>query len=310
MKKLLLFFVMTLLPVLGNAQTLIDGIYYNLNSSDKTASVTNNSNAYYSGRIVIPEQVLYEGVTYSVTSIGDNAFNNCTNLTNVSISNSITSIGKGAFSKTGLKTLIVGAGVQLFDKSAFSGAAQPIKTIWLTNTPPQNYSVAQGIVNYVANSQYGSLNNRIEYKYLSSLFNVDGVTYVPVSPSERTCDAIDCVCDESLTEVHINPTVSYSGISMKVLKIQPYISYQNNNLQNLYLDIDCNIDKYSFYGLQKVHKTRIIFDRVLKTTDLPIWYIMCGFKSGLILMHNNKQIKTFKQTTFAVYPHNPALCHC
>ena len=66
-------------------------------------------------------------------------------------------------------------------------------------------------------------------------------------------------------------------------------------------------DNYSFYGLQKVHKTRIIFDRVLKTTDLPIWYIMCGFKSGLILIHNNKQIKTFKQTTFAVYPHNPAL---
>ena len=257
MKKLLLFFVMTLLPVLGNAQTLIDGIYYNLNSSDKTASVTNNSNAYYSGRIVIPEQVLYEGVTYSVTSIGDNAFNNCTNLTNVSISNSITSIGKGAFSKTGLKTLIVGAGVQLFDKSAFSGAAQPIKTIWLTNTPPQNYSVAQGIVNYVANSQYGSLNNRIEYKYLSSLFNVDGVTYVPVSPSERTCDAIDCVCDESLTEVHINPTVSYSGISMKVLKIQPYISYQNNNLQNLYLDIDCNIDKYSFYGCKNLRNVEL-----------------------------------------------------
>ena len=59
--------------------------------------------------------------------------------------------------------------------------------------------------------------------------------------------------------------------------------------------------------LQKVHIIRIFFDRVLKTTDLPIWYIMCGFKSGLILIHNNKQIKTFKQTTFAVYPHNPAL---
>ena len=248
MKKLLLFFIITLLPVLGNAQTLIDGIYYNLNSSDNTASVTNNSNGYYSGRIIIPEKVIFGGATYSVTSIGNNAFKNCANLTNVSISNSVTSIGNGAFGMTSLRTLIVGAGVQQFDKSAFSGAAQPIKTIWFTNTPPQNYSVAQGKINYVANSQYGSLNNKIEYKYLSSLFNVDGVTYVPVSPSERTCDAIDFNNDESISFVNIDENVSYQGINMKVLSVQPYTFYKNNSLQKINLDIEGSIGKHAFDG--------------------------------------------------------------
>ena len=248
MKKLLLFFMITLLPVLGNAQKLIDGIYYNLNSSDKTASVTNNSNGYYSGRIVIPEKVFYEGVTYSVTSIGDNAFKNCTNLTNVSISNSVISIGDGAFGMTSLRTLIVGTGVQQFDRLAFLGATQPIKTIWLTNTPPQNYSVAQGMVNYVANSQYGSSINRIEYKYLSSMFNVDGVTYVPVSPSERTCDVIDCIYDKSTSFVNIDETVSYQGMNMKVLSVQPYTFYQNNSLQKINLDIEGSLGKHAFDG--------------------------------------------------------------
>ena len=240
--------MITLLPVLGIAQTLIDGIYYNLNSSDNTASVTNNSNGYYSGSVVIPEKVIYGGATYSVTSIGDNAFNNCTNLTNVSISNSVTLIGKGAFGKTSLKTLTVGTGVQQFDGQAFSGATQPIKTIWLTNTPPQNYSVAQGKINYVANNQYGSLNNRIEYKYLSSLFNVDGVTFVPVSPSERTCDAIDCFNDESISFVNIDENVSYQGINMKVLSVQPYTFYKNNSLQKINLDIEGSIGKHAFDG--------------------------------------------------------------
>lgn len=248
MKKLLPFLMITLLPVLGNAQTLIDGIYYNLNSSDNTASVTNNSNGYYSGNVVIPKQVFYGGTAYSVTSIDDNAFNSCTNLNSVSISNSVTSIGKGAFGMTSLRTLIVGTGVQQFNGQAFSGAAQPIKTIWLTNTPPQNYSVAQGILNYVSNSQYGLLKNRIEYKYLSSMFNVDGVTYVPVSPSERTCDAIDCIYDESISFVNIDETVSYQGIKMKVLSVRPYTFYQNNSLQKIDLDIQGSIGKHAFDG--------------------------------------------------------------
>ena len=91
MKLLDKLFFVTLLALFASTNALafdceVDGIYYNLSSSDNTASVTNNSNAYYSGSIVIPEQIFYEGVTYSVTSIGDNAFNNCMNLTNVSIS--------------------------------------------------------------------------------------------------------------------------------------------------------------------------------------------------------------------------------
>ena len=36
-------------------------------------------------------------MTYSVTSIGDNAFVDCSSLTSVTIPNSVTSIGEGAF---------------------------------------------------------------------------------------------------------------------------------------------------------------------------------------------------------------------
>jgi len=81
----------------------IDGIYYNF-TSDAEASVTYKSSVgsgsynSYSGRIIIPESITYQGITYSVTSIGREAFKNCSNLTYVTIPESVTSIGYCAFS--------------------------------------------------------------------------------------------------------------------------------------------------------------------------------------------------------------------
>ncbi len=86
----------------------VDNIYYNLNNDDKTASVTNTTNNKYVGNIIIPESITYSGTTYSVTSIGEYAFENCSELTSVTIPNSITSIGYGAFSRcSGLTSVTV-----------------------------------------------------------------------------------------------------------------------------------------------------------------------------------------------------------
>ena len=75
----------------------IEGIYYNLNSEDKTAEVTSDIHEKYSGAVVIPSSIKVEGKEYTVTSIGKDAFNACRSLTSVIIPNSVTSIGESAF---------------------------------------------------------------------------------------------------------------------------------------------------------------------------------------------------------------------
>ena len=50
-----------------------------------------------SGTLNIPATVPIKGTEYSVTSIGDYAFNSCSNLQSVTIPNSVTSIGNSAF---------------------------------------------------------------------------------------------------------------------------------------------------------------------------------------------------------------------
>lgn len=62
--------------------------------SNSTVTVVKGT---YSGDMVIPETIEYEGTTYTVTEISDYAFDSMGGLTSISLPNSIERIGTGAF---------------------------------------------------------------------------------------------------------------------------------------------------------------------------------------------------------------------
>ena len=107
----------------SQAQTLIDGIYYNLDTETNTASVTRNSNGSgYSREIIIPSSVESEGIEYSVTSIGFKAFYYCTSLTSIEIPSSVTSIGDYAFAYcTSLTSIEIPSSITRIYDYAFEG---------------------------------------------------------------------------------------------------------------------------------------------------------------------------------------------
>ena len=128
MKRILLLFIL-ICPLLASAETVdINGLYYNLDLNTKKAEVTrnpamsDNQASYYSENITIPETVTFDGILYDVTSIEDNSFQGCTQMTTLSIPNSITKIGSSAFSGcNNLTTINIPPSVNDIGSGAFAG---------------------------------------------------------------------------------------------------------------------------------------------------------------------------------------------
>ena len=103
--ELELFPVVIILDKDINAENFtVDGIHYVIGENNTVAvtfygdySLAVPDEYEYTGSVIIPEVVTYQGVTYNVASIGNSAFYGCTDLKSITIPNSITEIGFSAF---------------------------------------------------------------------------------------------------------------------------------------------------------------------------------------------------------------------
>ena len=180
----------------------VDGIYYNLNSTDLTAEVTKvpSPKPLYSGSVVIPSTITYNSKTYSVTKIGKSAFYECPNLISVSIPHSVTTIGESVFLYSSKLTSI--------DVDA-------------TNT---HYCSIDGVLfNYVKDTliQYPIGNTRTEYVVpnsvtmigISAFNNCKNLTLVTIPNSVTTIDTHAFYQCSGLTSVTIGNSVTTIGES-------------------------------------------------------------------------------------------------
>ena len=209
------------------------GDIMNISSAFIEGNCNGNKTPFY--RIVYNKLILGD----NIQKIGKYAFQN-SRFTTVQLPSNVTYIGEEGLGT--ITSLIISPRLKTIEQNAFSAS----KVIWLPNTPPDGYDKVKISQSYVSNEQYSLLRNKDVYPFLSSYFDVDGIRYVPVSTSERTCDVIDCLYGTRVEDVIIGPDVQYKGIPLKVHQIKPYALYNFRTLKNLTVYNNGNVGKSAF----------------------------------------------------------------
>lgn len=210
--------MMILLPMIASADSVeIDGIYYNLISKGKIAEVTKKesdygSPNYYSGNIVIPESVIYNGEEYIVTTICNDAFSSCEDLTSITIPNSVTSIGSYAFGYcTSLTSITIPNGVTTIEERSFYNCNNLTSVTIpnsITNIESYAFAYCSSLHSFTIPNNLTTIKSyTFEYCYeLSSITIPNSVTSIE-KDAFKSC--------YNLTSVHISDVAAWCNISFR-----------------------------------------------------------------------------------------------
>ena len=101
----------------------VDGIFYNEISflGRKVTVTASPDEKKYSGDIIIPSEVVIDGMTFIVVEIEPDAFKDCTNINSISVGSNIVTIGARAFKNcSNLKFISIGPNVETIGLDAFN----------------------------------------------------------------------------------------------------------------------------------------------------------------------------------------------
>ena len=242
--------------IIADGLIRVDNLLYQVNE-DKTCTllssqeVTNESDwtskRYFSSFpypvFDIPDKVSLNGNTYQVTKVvltGDTPYEKDNHIGEVKyLSLPSTVLTYYGSDDTNLISLTIGANVRKVSN------VRAMKIFWLPNTPPDGYSQAYGKVQYASTIAYGD--DVIVYPHLSSMFSIEGISYVMTNPAERKCNLMGVFAPPS-GDIKCNGSVTKDGISFDVENIEQFAFYGCTNIADVSLSNIGSIGGYAFYG--------------------------------------------------------------
>ncbi len=229
--------------VCGSGQTL----YYKIKDDAVLVTYPNNNridgvlhlNLLYdnysapTGNLIIPETVIFEGVTYSVISIDKYAFAHCSGLTSVVIPNTVRNIGKAAFMRcTGLTSIslpFVGDKRQeptdnntmfkyIFSYTSSDVVPTALKIVTITGSsyiPSSAFAYCSGLVSITIGDSVKSIGHNA-FKGCSGLVSItigDSVTSIGNSAFSGCSGLTSVTIPKSVTSIGGSAFESCSGLT-------------------------------------------------------------------------------------------------
>ncbi len=256
--------------------------------------------------IVIPETIDYEGITYNVTSIDTWAFESRTNLTSVTIPNSIVSIEQGAFyGCMGLTSIDIPNSVTTIDTGAFYGCAG------LTSINIPNSITSIGYATFYGCSSLTSVNipNSVTSIGDYAFYNCSSLTSVTIPESVTSINDAAFLGNTNLTTLHFNAI--HCDFNLEQYRVFP------NTINNVIIGENVEKIPNNFLNYSKITNITIpnsvdtiewwafghcslLTDVTLGSDLVSLGYNAFGSDSNLIrLNYNATNCTSFDQDAFA-----------
>ena len=221
----------------------------------------------YSGTVVIPETVVHEGNTYTVTSIGgvpkdsskDGAFQNCSDLTEIVLPKNVTEIGSNAFENcTGLTDITLPDSLQTINAMAFQGCSGLTRIILpqkLTAIMGSAFKNCPNLTTIVSATLLPPNTDYIYGAFDHSLYTTATV-YVPVGRSSIYKTTTNFFAGEwrnfkNYVEYGaITDGEAYNQDFSVTSKVRYTRYFKNTNWQPLYVPFAIPVDTLDSYGLK------------------------------------------------------------
>ena len=252
-KRLLIAMVSLLLSVEVFAYDFeVDGLYFNLTSlPNRTCKLTSGSSKY-SGSLIIPDSVNYEGLFFKVTELDPYAFNS--KITELSIPATITTIPKNTISECELSKLI------------FMDGQSPLKVDDYVTSGYGTYGPT-----YLQPLQYLYLGRNLTNH--GSFYDSSSLTEIKIGPYVTEIPSLD-YCNK-LESIYIPDNVTHLGgfrecfslrkvfIGNGVIVIPGQCFYECTSLENVYLGNNVSeIEGTAFYECKKLINLFIFSDKL------------------------------------------------
>ena len=205
----------------------------------------------YATHITIPATVQYNGIAYSVTSIGRDAFYNCYCLTNINIPNSVINIGNNAFDGcSSLKSIIIPENIIRVGIRAFWGCSS-----LTTVTIPEHieelggeaFAYCSSLTSVIWNAKKcisGSGSYIFKGTPINSFVLGDSVEYIPQRLFGGIQDLHTIIIPENVTTICGNAFERCKGLTSIVWNVK---KIQNNGWAcDFFVDIKEQITSFTF----------------------------------------------------------------